>query len=83
MSELSMTTQEKERVQMFIAEQRAEWDEEERHKAVLAERGGQQYEPQHFPGFDENAALQAIRSGWKSQLDKMFDKKFKREGIRK
>lgn len=83
MSELSMTTQEKERVQMFIAEQRAEWDEEERHKAFLAERRGEQYEPQPFPGFDENAALQAIRSGWKSQLDKMFDKKFKREGIRK
>ena len=82
MSELSMTTQERERVQMFVAEQQAEWDAEERHKAFLAHRRGEQYEPQPFPGFDENAALQAIRNGWESQLDRLFKKKFKREGIR-
>lgn len=81
MSELSITIQEKERVQMFVAEQRQQWDAEERHKAFLAERKGEQYEPRPFPGFDENAALQAVRSGWQSQLDKMFAKKFKREGI--
>ena len=79
----TMTKQEKERVEMFVAEQRQEWDAEERHKEFLAGKRGEEYEPRPFPGFDENAALQAVRSGWQSQLDQMFDKKFKREGIRK
>ena len=77
-----MTSQERERVRMFINEQREEWDAEERQKAFLATRNGEKYDVKDFPGFDENAALQAIRSGWKSKLDLMFEKKYQREGLR-
>lgn len=79
----TMTLEEKQRVKMFIREQAQEWEREERQKAFLASRKGENYEVRDFPGFDENAALQAVRSGWKSQLDKLFERKFKREGIRK
>lgn len=78
----TMTLQEKQRVEMFIREQAQEWEQLERQKAFLATRNGEKYEVKDFPGFDENAALQAVRSGWKSQLDLMFEKKFKREGIK-
>lgn len=82
MEQLKMTQQERERVQMFTDEQEREWNAEERQKAFLAHREGKKYEPQPFPGFDENAALQAIRSGWKSKLDLLFEKKYQREGLR-
>lgn len=83
MEQLKMTQQERERVQMFIREQEREWNAEERQKAFLAHRNGEEYEVKDFPGFDENAALQAIRSGWKSKLDLLFEKKFKREGVKR
>lgn len=84
MSELiTMTSQERERVRMFVNEQREIWNAEEQQKAFLASRNGEKYDPLPFPGFDENAALQAVRSGWKSQLDKMFEKKFRKEGVRR
>lgn len=83
MEELTMTSQERERLQMFINEQREDWEQQERQKAFLASRKGENYEVRDFPGFDENAALQAVRSGWKSQLDKMFEKKFRKEGVRR
>ena len=83
MSELIMTTEERTKVEMFIREQREEWDAREQQKAFLAHRNGEEYEVKDFPGFDENAALQAIRSGWKSKLDLLFEKKFKREGVKR
>lgn len=82
MEELTMTTEERTRVEMFIREQAQEWDAEERQKAFLASRKGENYEVKDFPGFDENAALQAVRNGWKSKLDLMFERKFRREGVR-
>lgn len=81
MEELTMTSKERERLQMFINEQREDWEQQERQKAFLAHREGKKYDPLPFPGFDENAALQAVRSGWKSKLDLMFEKKYKKEGI--
>lgn len=82
MSELIMTTEERTRVEMFIREQAMDWEQQEQQKAFLASRKGEKYEVKDFPGFDENAALQAIRSGWKSKLDLMFEKKFRKEGVR-
>ena len=79
MEELTMTSQERARVRMLINEQRELWNAEERQKAFLASRNGEEYEVKDFPGFDENAALQAVRSGWKSQLDLMFEKKYREE----
>lgn len=81
MEELTITSQERERLQMFINQQRQDWEQQEQQKAFLAHRNGEEYEVKDFPGFDENAALQAIRSGWKSKLDLMFEKKYKKEGI--
>ena len=63
MEELTMTSKERERLQMFINEQRSEWDARERQKAFLAHREGKKYDPLPFPGFDENAAIQAVRNG--------------------
>ena len=78
----TMTLQEKQRVEMFIREQAQEWEQLERQKAFLATRNGEKYEVKDFPGFDENAALQAVKNGWKSKLDLMFERKFRREGVR-
>lgn len=82
MEQLKMTQQERTRVEMFIREQAMDWEQQEQQKAFLASRKGEKYEVKDFPGFDENAALQAVRSGWRSTLDKLFERKFKREGIR-
>lgn len=82
MEQLKMTQQERTRVETFTREQREEWDAREQQKAFLAHRNGEEYEVKDFPGFDENAALQAIRSGWKSKLDLLFEKKYQREGLR-
>ena len=78
-----MTTEERTRVEMFIREQAMDWESQERQKAFLASRSGEKYDPLPFPGFNENAALQAVRSGWKSKLDLLFEKKFKREGVKR
>lgn len=77
---LTVTQAEKERIALFINEQREEWNREEQNKALLAAREHKSYEPQPFPGFSEEVALRAIRSGWKSNLDKMFERKARREG---
>ena len=74
-----MTAQERERVQMFISEQKSDWEREESNKFLLAQREGKEYVKREFPGFSEEVALRAIRSGWKSQLDKLFDAKRKSE----
>lgn len=80
MDKLTMTEQEKERVSSFIREQKSEWDAKEQEKVFNERLQGKEYEPQQFPGYDEAAALQAVRNGWKSKLDKMFEKKAKKEG---
>lgn len=80
MDKLYITPQEQERVAMFIHEQQVQWDETERAKAFSEQIQGRDYEPQPFPGFDEATALQAVRNGWKSKLDLLFENKRKREG---
>lgn len=80
MAELTMTSQERERVDLFIREQRTEWERNEEQKMHLAALKGEEYTPQDFPGYNEQEALNAVRAGWKSKLDMMFEKKRKREG---
>ena len=80
MAELTITAQEKERVALFIQEQKEEWDAKERRVMYDERAKGREYEPREFPGFDEATALQAVRNGWRSKLDLAFDKKRKREG---
>ena len=77
---LTMTLEEKTRVQMFVEEQKEAWQYEQQVKKLEASRKGQPYTTQEFPGFDEATALQAVRNGWQSKLDKLFAKKRKNEG---
>lgn len=80
MEKLNITPEEKERVQTFIYEQKEAWNQAERAKMFSAQLQGVEYQPADFPGFDEATALQAVRNGWKSKLDKLFEAKRRREG---
>ena len=77
---LTVTAEERERIKLFISEQKQDWEREESNKFLLAQREGKEYVKREFPGFSEEVALRAIRSGWKSNLDKLFERKARREG---
>lgn len=67
-------------MQSFVNEQQREHEREELAKAADARLRGEAYEPQQFAGIDEAIALDAVRRGWKSPLDKAFERKARKEG---
>lgn len=79
MAELFMTEQEKIRVQSFIREQQEAWERKELQEYHNQRLEGKEYQVKEFPGFDEATALQAVRNGWKSQLDLAFERKYKQQ----
>ena len=75
-----ISDQERKQMKSFAYERQREHDRNELNKQHCAQLRGEVYEPQPFAGVDEAIALDAVRRGWKSQLDRMFEKKAKREG---
>lgn len=83
MSELYITAEERTKLASFMREQEDRWNQQESEKMYAARAKGNDYEPQPFAGFDQGAALTAIRSGWKSRLSRAFERKARREGWKK
>lgn len=70
---------EQQRVEAFIRERRSDFEREQLLNAISAERKGETYQEQEFPGVDKSEALAAVRAGWKSKLEIAFAKKYQRE----
>lgn len=70
---------EQQRVEAFIRERRSDFEREQLLNAISAERKGETYQEQEFPGVDKSEALAAVRDGWKSKLELAFERKRKRE----
>lgn len=75
-----VSEEERKQMKAFEYERKLEHDRNELNKQHSARLRGEIYEPQQFGGVDEEIALDAVRRGWKSPLDKFFEKKAKREG---
>ena len=75
-----ITDQERKQMKAFEYERKMEHDRNELSKQNCARLRGEVYEPQPFMGVSEEIALDAVRRGWKSPLDKFFEKKARREG---
>ena len=76
---------EQQKVESFIREKKMDFEREQLLNAISAERKGETYQEQEFPGVDKSEALAAVRDGWKSKLELAFERKRKREekrGIR-
>ena len=77
--QIYMTPEERAKLDSFVREQREAWEQKELQEYHNQRLQGKEYEPQPFPGFDEATALQQIRAGWQSPLDRAFSRKFKQE----
>jgi hypothetical protein len=75
-----ITDEERRAIKSFEYERKREHDRNELNKQNCARLRGEVYEPQPFAGVDEEIALDAVRRGWKSPLQKAFEKKSKKEG---
>ena len=80
MEELFITSQERERVEAFVNEQKEAWERKEMQEFHRQRLMGKEYELQPFPGIDEATALQQVRNGWESFLDREFKRKREKEG---
>ena len=67
------------KVESFIREKKMDFEREQLLNSINAERKGETYQEQEFPGVDKSEALAAVRDGWKSKLELAFERKRKRE----
>lgn len=74
-----ITEQEQQRVNAFKFEHKMKWDAEQVQKQSEAYHNGKEFTPTDYVEVSDEDALAAVRAGWKSELDKRFEKKFKRE----
>ena len=75
-----ISDEERRHMRAFEYERKLEHNRNESDKQARALLRGETYEPQPFAGVDEEIALDAVRRGWKSGLDRAFAKKARREG---
>lgn len=79
MESLVMTNQEEKKVESFKIEHKMNWEREQFLLEAEAERKGETFTPGTYQEVIDADALAAVRAGWKSELDKQFEKKFERE----
>ena len=77
-----MTTEEQEKVESLKRTNRLNWDLEQKRLEADAERKGEAFTPGVYEEVSDADALAAVRAGWRSELDRAFEKKFKREKVR-
>lgn len=75
-----ISDEERRAMKSFENERQREHDRNELNKQHCARLRGETYEPQPFGGVSEEIALDAVRRGWKSPLQKAFDRKSRKEG---
>lgn len=74
-----MTSEEQEKVNSFKTEHKMKWEKEQHLLEMEAEYKGETFTPGEYKEVSDADALAAVRAGWKSFLDKQFEKKWKRE----
>ena len=79
MESVIMTSEEREKVESFKNECKRNWEREQFLLESEAERTGQPFTPGTYKEVSDADALAAVRAGWKSELDKAFEKKWERE----
>ena len=82
MESVLMTSEERKRVESFRTEHKTNWEREQYLLEVAADRRGESFTPGTYQEVSDADALAAVRAGWKSGLEKAFEKKFKREAVR-
>jgi len=79
MESVVMTSEEREKVESFKNEYKRNWEREQYLLEAVAERKGETFTPVEYREVSDADALAAVRAGWKSELDKVFEKKWERE----
>ena len=79
MESVVMTSEEREKVESFKNECKRNWEREQYLLEAEAESKGETFTPVEYKEVSDADALAVVRAGWKSELDKQFEKKFKRE----
>lgn len=70
-----MTEQEQQKVNAFKAENKMKWEDQQRQLEMKAKHKGEAFTPTDYVEVSDENALMAVRNGWKSKLDKLFEKK--------
>lgn len=74
-----MTEQERKKVEVLKNESRYKWEKEQARLQTEAEKKGETFTPEVYQEVSDEDALEALRNGWKSWIDEMFEKKKKRD----
>lgn len=83
MERVICSSEERAKIAAFKREAKMEFEREETLNQLAAERMGQTYEPKTFEDINDADALAAVRAGWKSRLEKAFERKGRKEGWKK
>ena len=70
-----ITEQEQQKVNAFKAEHKMKWNAEQAQKKSEAYHNGKEFTPTDYVEVSDEDALAAVRAGWKSGLEKRFEKK--------
>lgn len=74
-----MTDEEQQKVNAFKAENKMKWESQQRQLEMEATHKGEAFTPTEYVEVSDENALMAVRNGWKSGLDKLFEQKRKRD----
>lgn len=77
--ETFMSDEERQKVNSFKNEHRLKFESEQQRLRSESERKGETYTPEDYVEVSDKDALDCVRAGWKSWLDKQFEKKRLRE----
>ena len=82
MESVVMTSEEGKKVRSFKNEHKTNWEREQFLLEVDAEHRGETFTPSQYVEVSDADALAAVRAGWKSGLDKAFERKWEIEKAR-
>lgn len=78
-----MTEQEQKKVNSYKIEHKMNFEREQFHLESQAERKGEAFTPAEYVEPNDEEILALVRAGWKSGLDRAFEKKFARESTQR
>ena len=77
-----MTEQEQQKVKALKSENKMKWESQQRLLETEATSKGETFTPTEYEEVSDEDALLAVRNGWQSGLDKLFEKKRKNDEAR-
>ena len=77
-----MTDEERQKVEAFKSEYKIKWEKEQQQLEEEANKSGAPFTPGVYQEVSDSDALTAVRGGWKSFLDKQFERKRKHDAAR-